>query len=48
MIGAADLSLFSYADDPLAALALLRRGIAAGPEETKAPDFAHSRTPPCD
>jgi uncharacterized protein (TIGR00730 family) len=48
MITAADLSLFSYADDPLAALALLRRGIAAGPDETKAPDFAHSRTPPCD
>ena len=47
MISAADLSLFSYADDPPAALALLREGIAAGPEAVKAPDFAHSRTPPC-
>jgi len=48
MISAADLSLFSYADAPRAALALLRQGIAAGPDATKAPDFAHSRTPPCD
>ena len=47
MISAADLSLFSSADDPPAALALLREGIAAGPEAVKAPDFAHSRTPPC-
>jgi hypothetical protein len=48
MIGAADLSLFSFADAPADALALLQEGIAAEPEEPKAPAFAHSRTPPCD
>src|SRR5436190_1932670 len=35
MISAADLSLFSYADDPRAALALLRQGIAAAPGQSK-------------
>ena len=48
MISAADLSLFSDADAPPTALALLRQGIVAGLDEARAPDFAHSRTPPCD
>ena len=46
MIDAADLELFSYADDPLTALDLLQRGIAPPAEPAKKPDFAHSRTPP--
>jgi hypothetical protein len=48
MISAADLSLFSFADAPATALALLQRGIAAEPLAPEAPAFAHSRTPPCD
>ena len=46
MIGREDLSLFSFADDPATALALLQAGIAAVPEEA-APAFAHSRQPLC-
>jgi len=48
MIGEADLSLFSFADDTATALALLQQGIAAEPVKPDAPAFAHSRTPPCD
>ena len=47
MISAADLTLFRYANEPRAALALLREGIAAAPQPAKVPDFARSRTPPC-
>lgn len=45
MIDRADLSLFSFADDPATALSLLKKGVAV-PEEEEAPDFAHSRVPP--
>ena len=47
MIAAEDLSLFSFAEDPQTALALLQAGIAAEPAP-EAPAFAHSRTPPHD
>ena len=40
-----DLGLFSYADDPQAALALLRAKLPTQPERTT-PAFAKSRTPP--
>jgi hypothetical protein len=43
-IDRADLALFKVADDPAAAMALLKAGIDAGQEET-APAIAHSRTP---
>ncbi len=46
MIAREDLSLFQFADDPAAALALLQQGIAAAPE-AETPAFAHSRLPPC-
>jgi uncharacterized protein (TIGR00730 family) len=44
MIDRADLSLFSYADDPATALSLLKKEMPA-PSEEEAPDFAHSRRP---
>jgi hypothetical protein len=44
MISPEDLKLFSFADDPLAALGLLQEGLSAQPEETP-PAFAHSCTP---
>ncbi len=40
-----DLALFSYADDPQAALALLQAKLPTHPEPTT-PAFAKSRTPP--
>ena len=48
MIGAEDLTLFGYADDPPTALKLLQRGIAPTHESEpkKMPDFAPSRIPP--
>ena len=39
-----DLELFSFADDPAAALRLLQKGLRAQPEETP-PAFAHSCAP---
>jgi uncharacterized protein (TIGR00730 family) len=42
-IGAEDLKLFRFVDDPAAALCLLQEKLAAEPEET-APAFCHSRT----
>jgi uncharacterized protein (TIGR00730 family) len=44
MIDRADLSLFSYANDPATALSLLKQGMAA-PHAEETPDFAHSRRP---
>jgi uncharacterized protein (TIGR00730 family) len=44
MISPEDLKLFSFADDPAAALGLLQKGLRAQPEEA-APAFAHSCTP---
>ncbi len=44
MIERADLSLFRFADDPPAALALLKAGIAAEQEATT-PALAHSKAP---
>jgi len=44
MIGAADLDLFRFADDPAGALALLQAGIAPMPDKPP-PAIAHSRTP---
>jgi len=43
MVDAEDLELFDYADDPQAALALLKAGIERAPEE-EAPAFAHSKS----
>jgi uncharacterized protein (TIGR00730 family) len=40
-----DLKLFTFADDPATALALLKKGLSTQPEE-KLPAFAHSCTPP--
>ena len=48
MIGEDDLSLFTFADDPATALALLQQRLQAAPHDAKAPSFAHSTTPPCD
>jgi len=48
MIGEEDLSLFTFADDPATALALLQQRLHAAPHDAKAPSFAHSTTPPCD
>ncbi|HET8830593.1 MAG TPA: TIGR00730 family Rossman fold protein [Casimicrobiaceae bacterium] len=48
LIGEEDLSLFSFADDPAMALALLQQRLHAAPHDAKAPSFAHSTTPPCD
>lgn len=48
MIDKDDLSLFTFADDPATALALLQRRLHAAPHDAKAPSFAHSTTPPCD
>ena len=45
MIDREDLSLFRFADDPAAALALLQAGIAAE-WEVPTPAIAHSRAPP--
>jgi uncharacterized protein (TIGR00730 family) len=45
MIAREDLSLFKFADDPAAALALLQAGIEAE-WEAATPAIAHSRTPP--
>jgi uncharacterized protein (TIGR00730 family) len=42
MIGADDLQLFQFADDPATALQLIQRGIESAPVKT-APDFAHSK-----
>ena len=39
-----DLKLFSFVDDPAAALRLLQKGLRAQPEE-EPPAFAHSRAP---
>ena len=44
MIAKEDLALFQWADDPAAALELLKKGIAAEWEEAT-PAVAHSRTP---
>jgi uncharacterized protein (TIGR00730 family) len=44
-IAAEDLDLFSFVDDPQAALALLKRRIVLPPESTDGPCFARSRTP---
>lgn len=44
MIERSDLSLFSFADDPATALALLQAGMAPA-VEVEAPAIAHSRTP---
>jgi len=44
LIDRSDLSLFHFADNPAAALALLKQKIAVEPPE-EAPAFAHSRTP---
>ena len=44
MIDRADLSLFSFADDPATALSLLKTEMETPPVE-EAPDFAHSRRP---
>jgi len=46
MIDAADATLFRYADDPAAALALLQASIEPKPEQ-EAPAIAHSRTQEC-
>jgi len=43
MIGAEDLRLFQYADDPATALALLKTALSAE-SEVPTPGFAHSRT----
>jgi hypothetical protein len=43
-IAQADLELFAFVDEPRAALALLKRGIALTPEPPRAPCFAKSRT----
>ncbi len=45
MIDRADLSLFRFADDPAAALALLQAGIEAE-WQAETPAIAHSQTPP--
>jgi uncharacterized protein (TIGR00730 family) len=45
MIGKDDLALFSYADEPSAALALIQAGIRHV-EDARTPAFAHSRTCP--
>jgi hypothetical protein len=45
MIDREDLKLFSFADDPAAALGLLQAGIAAELEDGT-PAIAHSRTRP--
>ncbi len=45
MIDVDDLQLFTYADDPASALALLQSGVSVEPEAV-APAFAHSQTPP--
>ena len=42
-IAAGDLDLFSFVDEPQAALALLKRGIVLPPESARAPCFAGSR-----
>ena len=47
MIGAEDLGLFQFADDPASAFRLLRAGLEAEPERSP-PAFASSRTPPPD
>jgi uncharacterized protein (TIGR00730 family) len=39
-----DLELFTFVDDPAAALRLLQKGLRAQPEE-EPPAFAHSRAP---
>ena len=44
MIDRADLALFRFADDPAAALDLLKEGICA-PAAAIPPDIAHSKTP---
>jgi len=46
MIAPEDLTLFQYADDPAAALALLQAGIQAEQDEA-VPCLAHSQTPSC-
>ena len=46
MISREDLALFQFADDPAAALGLLKAGIAAELEEAT-PAIAHSRIPHC-
>ena len=43
MIDRQDLSLFRFADDPAAALALLKAGMTPM-KETEVPAIAHSRT----
>jgi len=44
-IDAADLELFSFVDEPQAALAMLKRRIRLAPEVPTAPCFAKSRVP---
>jgi uncharacterized protein (TIGR00730 family) len=48
MIGKDDLSLFTFADDPATAHALLQQRLQSAPHDAKAPSFAHSTKPPCD
>jgi uncharacterized protein (TIGR00730 family) len=43
VISREDLDLFTYADDPAAALGLLQTALAVGPDEAT-PDFVRSRT----
>jgi len=45
VIGAQDLNLFKYVDDPQDALALLQQALTVEPEGA-APAFSSSRTPP--
>ncbi|HYM43305.1 MAG TPA: TIGR00730 family Rossman fold protein [Steroidobacteraceae bacterium] len=45
-IDAADLKLFSFVDEPQAALAMLKRHIHLAPEPPHAPCFARSQVPP--
>jgi len=48
VIDRADLDLFHFADDPDAALALLKRDVAiASPPPAEPPGFAHFKRPPC-
>jgi hypothetical protein len=45
MIAPEDLALFTFVDDPVTALTLLKSRLASAPTNI-APDFACSRTPP--
>ena len=48
LIDREDLKLFDFADDPAAALALLKEGLpTAPPPAAEPPGFAHFKRPPC-